>query len=1025
MFTQARHGVTAIAMVLALLATAVCAAVQKTAGGPPAADAEHKKQEGQEIKSGTSAAEESKNKKPDKSEDKASSEEKAPQNASTCRAVVVGAAGNAGAFATQLDKVGGVSVKAVGEQTLILCGSPGNVDVVARTVEALSGYTEPQRQHESHVVRLFYFRDAQAIAAAINESGGLNSAVKALGDDVVIFPGESTEDDNAIHELRRWIALLDVPRPEISMMAWSVQISSKDPGAMLEASTSIRELVSLYNVRIHNALERGWRYLESQRTCYPTDAQQPSGAAAAILAGYCEAANSQPPFFDPAFHAYLTHRYVLQLGEDRALQNLPQPICANDRYCLGYTRLFAPIQRSLTSMLIAVLATHNTAEVVDSFVDAMENRGMWGDTEFKKRAPLPGPNGTLPFTARQARNYEWPSGLGEGVQKGQRATTTLGLGRELPAKPTSAFELAQDECELQDLGYLQNEGEPDSSPAFSCLRSQLQESMGQNRSKALLRAALADFLFNYKSAEAYPQNFEPFYRGASAQAFDSVFNPFLVAFNRDLGVYLRRLQNRVTEDRKNHKRVDYSSDGLITLSVLSGSPAQVDTTTQSYFRLPPVFSTRDFVNAISGGSEGREDKSNTRKSSSSSSGAGEKGSGAAIPLVMSGNLTPLAAQALMAGIQAEQDRTAQIGRDLNLRITANALSGASAAELDVELNSGEHTPPRWLESGGSSSDDNVDRVAVHNTKTKVRVDSLKLFEISSLSATLTHGRYIPLIPPGVDLPYLGTLANLRLKPGTAYHQSFAIVSALIVPTAGDLANAIEFHSDLQISHLPLASWMEPAVQPQPAFHESSAENDKEAPSQNALQQPKPEPAPAKTARGNKRPGKQVKKDPDAQSQAAPARIETKAAFYWIVTHYREGDSVAGPFRKDVPAAVTSSERIQLSWGAPENAQSFDIYRTDSPDRKVFSECHGCVVAYSLRDRTYEDDLRLQAVDPKRRPRGEDITFERIATQPDNVEVFHKAKLFCLEKEADPTLPNTERIDCDSDGPSLRATPVVH
>lgn len=80
--------------------------------------------------------------------------------------------------------------------------------------------------------------------------------------------------------------------------------------------------------------------------------------------------------------------------------------------------------------------------------------------------------------------------------------------------------------------------------------------------------------------------------------------------------------------------------------------------------------------------------------------------------------------------------------------------------------------------------------------TNVRVDSLKLFEISTFSARLSRGRDpYPLIPPFVKLPYIPPLVSWRLGPSSAFHQSFAIVSATILPTAADLLNGLRFSLD--------------------------------------------------------------------------------------------------------------------------------------------------------------------------------------------------------------------------------------
>jgi hypothetical protein len=87
-------------------------------------------------------------------------------------------------------------------------------------------------------------------------------------------------------------------------------------------------------------------------------------------------------------------------------------------------------------------------------------------------------------------------------------------------------------------------------------------------------------------------------------------------------------------------------------------------------------------------------------------------------------------------------------------------------------------------------------VAQHDIVTHVRVDSLRLFEISSLTAVLSKGRErFPLLPPFVELPYIGTLAGIPLRAAKEYHNSSAIMSAVIVPTASDIAFSLRFVSD--------------------------------------------------------------------------------------------------------------------------------------------------------------------------------------------------------------------------------------
>jgi hypothetical protein len=84
----------------------------------------------------------------------------------------------------------------------------------------------------------------------------------------------------------------------------------------------------------------------------------------------------------------------------------------------------------------------------------------------------------------------------------------------------------------------------------------------------------------------------------------------------------------------------------------------------------------------------------------------------------------------------------------------------------------------------------------------VRVDSIKLFEVSSFSAIVERSRSrFPLLPPFVEIPYIGTFAGIPLGSAKEFHSSTAIVSAYVVPTAADIAYGIHFASDLVVDGL--------------------------------------------------------------------------------------------------------------------------------------------------------------------------------------------------------------------------------
>ena len=139
-------------------------------------------------------------------------------------------------------------------------------------------------------------------------------------------------------------------------------------------------------------------------------------------------------------------------------------------------------------------------------------------------------------------------------------------------------------------------------------------------------------------------------------------------------------------------------------------------------------------------------------------------------------------------------------------MTPHTLPGASSAELDVNLIAQEDSPPAlYTDRGATQNTDPISRVAKHNVATRVRVESVKLFEVSSFSALIERPRTnVPILPlPFVEIPVVGDLLSLPIRGAKVYHRSTAIISAVIVPTAADLAYGLEFHGDREVVEEPL------------------------------------------------------------------------------------------------------------------------------------------------------------------------------------------------------------------------------
>jgi hypothetical protein len=299
----------------------------------------------------------------------------------------------------------------------------------------------------------------------------------------------------------------------------------------------------------------------------------------------------------------------------------------------------------------------------------------------------------------------------------------------------------------------------------------------------LLRAAIADFLFNHKWSQQYAHEFSAYDLSQSAQKLDAELNPIVVAFNRDIAAYLEHLQRKLecrfeTDTGVQHfsdlfstkKNQTFTNDAILTVRTLSGRKTTVDTVTQSFFDATEPPSLTDVLNSIT------ESESK-------------------VPTVLKANLSSNEAAVLQGILNSVQPGVAQVGRQLKLEVTPHSLSGAASAELDVELTAQEDTDPTYFK-GEKSAKDQLSRVARHNVSTRVRVDSLKLFEISSFSALLARPRTrFPILPPFFEVPYFGSFLGLPLPRAKEYHRSTAVVSALLVPTSSDFVDSTAFSAD--------------------------------------------------------------------------------------------------------------------------------------------------------------------------------------------------------------------------------------
>lgn len=548
----------------------------------------------------------------------------------------------------------------------------------------------------------------------------------------------------------------------------------------------------------------------------------------------------RPEYFNDAFYRYISNRFVAEGNEElptaqgfleRSPAHLAEQdddradelgICKAYRYCLGYSGVFHSSKPRLTDLLLALIAARKP---FDSAIETInEVQGTSPDCCCLQTDP------NLPRGPQKAQALKECREQEIAVS----AKVTPGEGcKDCVLDPRAEIRFSCSEVKKDHEKYSRciaivdrlalrkvNETINYLDPAMDCttadqwgiLRSQFtrytsavdwrprfhlacfaRAAQIYFKDAGLARAAVADFLFQYKRSQQYPHEFIPYYLSQSAANLNSVLSPIIDAFNRDVvafQTYMRTdLEYEVeVADRGNDHRCcvkrlfsigkpSFFNDGIVSVRTISGQTAQVKGTSQSFLDASKAPSLSDLMAAVGSGAT----------------------PGSASPLAAVLGATPTQAPvSLLSGILGSYQKTyAQIGRTLQLQAVPRSLATASAAEISVYMQAADPaSTPTYSGGPPSAQQQNTSEVSNHEVSTRIRIDSLKLFELSSYSAVLQRARSkFPLVPPFVEIPYIGTLAGIPLGAAKEYHQSTAVISAMVVPTAADIGYGLRFGDD--------------------------------------------------------------------------------------------------------------------------------------------------------------------------------------------------------------------------------------
>jgi hypothetical protein len=653
---------------------------------------------------------------------------------------------------------------------------------------------------------------ASSASSAPKASLGMASVAVAMGTgeqsppDLLIFSDTNPGDDAQVEERLRVLTQLDLPRPEMIINAWVTQNSSTSAQAMGGFTNLVNGIVADYNREFQNVVLRGWTSVHKQ--------------------------SQEPAYWHEAFRSYVEDRFIgepsarkpgnspqemAQAFLDNSQATLAQPlinddeirgpwICPPKSYCLGYTALFHPPKPTLTDLLLAIIAARNPLQVFDIAIASIE-KGSDGEIASDE---------VLSFAQDETQRFHGiTSTICEDKGHPEARSRCRAIWNSLDLDHVTAAPFQRRTCADMDLrGALYSLMQyPAHQPRIHlyCLQEEVHRILqtsktdGKVYGAGLLRATVADFLYNYKISQQYPHEFTSYDLTRSADALNNALNPFIDAFNRDLSNYqlfvradmeyhVERLNSR-NDERCCVKRLfgldkpSFFNDGLVTVRTISGQTTTVNTASQSFLNVSTAPQLSALLSSIAG----------SNKSAPAPAPSPSPTPAPSIPAIGALGEISMIAQVLAN----YQTTSAQIGRGLNLTATPRSLTTASSAEISVSLNADESASPS-LYSVGPTNDPTLltSRVATHDTTTRVRIDSVKLFEVSSLTAILQRSRSrFPLLPPFVEIPYIGTIAGIPLGAAKEFHNSTAILSAYVVPTAADIAYGLRFVSDLIVDGL--------------------------------------------------------------------------------------------------------------------------------------------------------------------------------------------------------------------------------
>lgn len=631
---------------------------------------------------------------------------------------------------------------------------------------------------------------------------------------MLILSGPPSQIDN----LKRVIAAIDVPQPQVRLDLWAFQISGNDARSVAERSQQGRDCIATVS-----RLMRG--YLQ-QLEVYALDQQVQNQRRAEEL--------SSEPSFSEDSHELVVEAKARIVRRADTVFIIPS---ARGRHSLSLTE-------TLTTILLVSPEEGNERRGLQQMMEEGlgEYLGGWlnhlaqQDPEaLETWARLLKQEGSK-ASSNLARLLEATVSRPEGGQV-QRRTLVTGVGSSearRPLLPVTLLEMFWDEAYME-----------------------------------VARQSISNFFQNWAEAAKDWQSLPPDRLRKGAADVDVVLQTAEHALAQDIeNLFLRPLLKEMQSLVSAGGEGGLSSSSTTSISVLSGTEAQVVGSTRSYFEVTqPARMNVAALEAAAGlvpklqtvlpaptKGDGRRAVARVRLKRSEDLPIWSQNLAAALgetfkvwvqesdcSLMLVGKVEEVnSALTLLraAGVAAETTSTVQAGEVVplaraprgaesmlgggigglpldrllalglalspkriwssmtdgaDITFTPYVLPGGAAAELKIKFTVTHNDPETDGDDGSSNPPPpRITRVAKHEANTSVYVHSLDLFALSSLTLRTTHPRPDTVVPLLGQIPLLGRMFHFPKSPSTVHHESILMVYSTILPTGRDVGELLDF-----------------------------------------------------------------------------------------------------------------------------------------------------------------------------------------------------------------------------------------